>query len=94
MRIGILTLTLILLLSSLLVRAQDQTQTQVIDSITILENTFRSEIYASRFGKTQLGGYAQIDYNQPIGNESNNGQLIYQIALVLLGILTGKFPHQ
>ena len=85
MRIRILTLTLILLLSSLLVRAQDQTQTQVIDSITILENTFRSEIYASRFGKTQLGGYAQIDYNQPIGNESNNGQFDVHRLVLFIG---------
>ena len=80
-----LTLTFTILLSSLLVRAQDQTQAQVIDSITILENTFRSEIYASRFGKTQLGGYAQIDYNQPLGNESNNGVLDVHRLVLFIG---------
>ena len=85
MRFRTLTLTLIILLSSLLVHAQDQTQTQAIDSITILENTFRSEIYASRFGKTQLGGYAQIDYNQPLGNESNNGVLDVHRLVLFIG---------
>ena len=85
MQIRYLTLTLIILLSSLLVQAQDQTQAQVIDSITILENTFRSEIYASRFGKTQLGGYAQIDYNQPLGNESNNGVLDVHRLVLFIG---------
>ena len=85
MRLRNLTLTLIILLSSLLVYAQDQTQSQAIDSMTILENTFRSEIYASRFGKTQLGGYAQIDYNQPLGNESNNGVLDVHRLVLFIG---------
>jgi len=74
-----------MLLSSLIVSAQDQTQVQINDSITILENTFRSEIYASRFGKTQLGGYAQIDYNQPIGNESNNGVFDVHRLVLFIG---------
>lgn len=85
MKIKNLALTIIILLSSLMVRAQEQTQTQVIDSITILENTFRSEIYASRFGKTQLGGYTQIDFNQPLGNESNNGVFDVHRLVLFIG---------
>ena len=85
MKTRILPLTFALLISSLLLYAQEQTHEQVTDSITRLENTFRSEIYASRFGKTQLGGYAQIDYNQPLGNESNNGVFDVHRLVLFIG---------
>lgn len=56
---------------------------QVNDSTTILANTFRNDIYTSRFGKTQLGGYGQIDYNQPLSDStSQNGNLdIHRLVL-------------
>ena len=69
----------LLLLSSLLSLAQ------VNDSTTILDNTFRSDIYASRFGKTQIGGYAQIDYNQPLGNKTENGTFDVHRLVIFLG---------
>jgi hypothetical protein len=56
------------------------------DSTTILDNTFRSDIYASRFGKTQIGGYAQIDYNQPFGDTLfQNGNFDVHRLVVFLG---------
>ena len=56
------------------------------DSTTILNNTFRSELYASRFGKTQIGGYAQIDYNQPFGDTlSQNGTFDVHRLVIFLG---------
>ena len=59
---------------------------QVNDSTTILDNTFRSDIYASRFGKTQIGGYAQIDYNQPFGDSlSQNGTFDVHRLVIFLG---------
>lgn len=85
MKILIQTLTLSILLTSQVMYAQSQTQIQANDSITVLENTFRNEIYASRFGKTQLGGYAQIDYNQPLGNESNNGVFDVHRLVLFIG---------
>jgi len=83
MNIKPLTLIVILLISSIPLRAQDQVQ--VNDSTTLLDNTFRSDIYASRFGKTQLGGYAQIDYNQPLGNSSANGTFDVHRLVLFIG---------
>jgi len=61
-------------------------QAQVNDSTTILDNTFRSDIYASHFGKTQIGGYAQIDYNQPFGDTlSQNGTFDVHRLVIFIG---------
>lgn len=59
---------------------------QVNDSTTILANTFRNDIYTSRFGKTQLGGYGQIDYNQPLSDStSQNGNLDIHRLILFVG---------
>jgi hypothetical protein len=77
---------LILLLILALLSILNLAEAQVNDSTTILDNTFRSDIYASRFGKTQLGGYAQIDFNQPIGDSlSQNGTFDVHRLVIFLG---------
>ena len=79
MKRHLLALTLLILSFAEFATAQN-------DSTTILDNTFRSDIYASRFGKTQIGGYAQIDYNQPFGDTlSQNGTFDVHRLVVFLG---------
>ena len=42
---------------------------QKTDSTVNMVNGFRNQLYTSQFGKGQIGGYAQIDFNQPFGND-------------------------
>lgn len=58
-----LTLLFLALLSGNIIYAQRT------DSTVNLVNGFRNQLYTSEFGKGQIGGYAQIDFNQPFGND-------------------------
>ena len=59
---------------------------QQADTLVNLNKTFRNTLYTSKFGQAQLGGYAQIDYNQPISpTESLNGNLDVHRLVLFLG---------
>jgi len=53
---------------------------------TNLNNIFRNTLYTSKVGQAQVGGYAQIDYNQEIdGPTQNNGKLDVHRLILFLG---------
>lgn len=59
---------------------------QVNDSTVSLNNGFRNQLYTSQFGVGQIGGYAQIDINQPIGNSMReNGTLDVHRLVLFVG---------
>lgn len=59
---------------------------QETDTLASLNNTFRNTLYTSKFGIAQVGGYAQIDYNQPLSpTESVNGNLDVHRLVIFLG---------
>ncbi len=72
--------------AALFVLAFGQTFGQQIDSLSSLNNNFRNTLYTSKFGIAQVGGYAQIDYNQPISpTESLNGKLDVHRLVLFVG---------
>ena len=72
----ILTLLLLLLVVS-------SAMSQVNDSTIAINNSFRNQLYTSQFGVGQIGGYAQIDYNQPFANETRQNGTFDVHRLVL-----------
>ena len=59
---------------------------QVNDSTVNIENTFRNTLYTSQFGIGQIGGYVQIDYNQPFGDTiRQNGTLDVHRLVIFIG---------
>ena len=72
--------------AALFVLAFGQTFGQQIDSLSSLNNNFRNTLYTSKFGIAQVGGYAQIDYNQPISpTESLNRKLDVHRLVLFVG---------
>ena len=56
------------------------------EDTTNLNNNFRNTLYTSKFGQAQIGGYAQIDYNQKIGeSDFKNGNLDVHRMIIFLG---------
>ena len=56
---------------------------QINDSTASINNSFRNQLYTSQFGIGQIGGYAQIDYNQPFANETKGNGTFDVHRLVL-----------
>lgn len=75
-----ITLTIVVLFFSMAVYAQ------VNDSTANQNIAFRNTLYTSQFGIGQIGGYAQIDYNQPFGDSlSQNGTLDVHRLIIFIG---------
>lgn len=74
------------LIAALFALNSGHVKAQQTDSLTSLNNTFRNTLYTSKFGIAQVGGYAQIDYNQPLSpTESLNGKLDVHRLVLFLG---------
>lgn len=74
--------TLTLLLFFIIVTSYSQ----INDSTVNLDNNFRNTLYTSQFGVGQVGGYAQIDYNQPFGDTlSQNGTFDVHRLVIFIG---------
>lgn len=59
---------------------------QLNDSTAVTDVTFRNQLYTSQFGIGQIGGYAQIDYNQPFANETfENGTFDVHRLVLFVG---------
>lgn len=59
---------------------------QLNDSTAVTDVTFRNQLYTSQFGIGQIGGYAQIDYNQPFANPTReNGQFDVHRLVLFVG---------
>ena len=53
---------------------------------TNTNNTFRNTLYTSKIGQAQVGGYAQIDYNQIVDEpQLQNGNLDIHRMIIFLG---------
>lgn len=64
---------------------------QVNDSTVSQTSAFRNQLYTSQFGIGQLGGYAQIDYNQPFANPvRENGTLDVHRLVLFVGHRFGE----
>ncbi|MEN8247856.1 MAG: hypothetical protein ABFS32_02920 [Bacteroidota bacterium] len=75
----ILTLLILLLLTF-------NIQAQTSDSTIALNNSFRNTLYTAKFGVGQIGGYAQIDFNQPFGdNLKYNGTFDVHRLVLFVG---------
>ena len=62
------------------------TNAQVNDSTVNIDYTFRNALYTSQFGIGQVGGYAQIDYNQPLSDSlSQNGTFDVHRLVIFIG---------
>lgn len=76
-----ITVSVLMVMSLLSLTAQ-----KTIPDSTNLNNIFRNTLYTSKIGQAQVGGYAQIDYNQEFDGETqNNGKLDVHRLIMFLG---------